>query len=239
MKNSKLERIRRDIIKSGIPLEVEVSSILQQNKWFVLNQFPYVDKIEKKVRPIDVVSFRTAERVTPIMVLAIECKKGTDHPWTFYTTPKMDFWAGLATLISSLRKIAAKEMEVWQSPKSHLLDEDVRVATISYVPFGKKDDFFEAVNQVLRPLFSFSELMKDSKVKNIVTYPVIIYDGEIYEISVGDKDLAIKPIDYLQFVAGGTPEKLQPTLVDVMRKNHFPNFLKRLDQEFHEISQAS
>jgi hypothetical protein len=85
----------REIEKSGFPLEIEISSILESQKWVVINNRPYRDSDEDEVRSIDVSAFHEStafdfKRYDPLAFspqLVIECKKSATHAWVFFSRP--------------------------------------------------------------------------------------------------------------------------------------------------------
>lgn len=89
-RNDFIERVKKDIKKSGLPLEIEVSSILKKFGWDIQNQAFYLDEQENKPRAIDIIASRfvavKSEYFTNYNTyLVIECKK-SQKPWLFYTT---------------------------------------------------------------------------------------------------------------------------------------------------------
>ncbi|MEM3641559.1 MAG: hypothetical protein QXH37_06540 [Candidatus Bathyarchaeia archaeon] len=71
-----------EIEKSGYPLEIEISSILESKDWYVINNRPYVDSDEGKLRSIDISAFHATafdfEKYDPLTFspnLVVECKK--------------------------------------------------------------------------------------------------------------------------------------------------------------------
>ena len=92
-KKSEIERVKEEIMKSGLPLEIEISEILKQNGWSVDNQSHYFDEQHEKARQIDIIatkSFRskTSQFFDEISIkLIIECKKSS-KPWLFYAVEK-------------------------------------------------------------------------------------------------------------------------------------------------------
>jgi len=86
-RNDLIERVKEDIQKSGFPLEIEVSSILNKFGWEVQNQAFYLDEQEKKSRAIDIIASKfvavKSESFTNYNTyLVIECKK-SQKPWLF------------------------------------------------------------------------------------------------------------------------------------------------------------
>jgi hypothetical protein len=92
------EFLREEIRKSGFPLEIEVSSILESIQWDVLNNQPFRDPDEGALRSIDVFAFprQTAveySKYEPIGFspkIILECKKSNSHAWVFFTRRNED-----------------------------------------------------------------------------------------------------------------------------------------------------
>jgi len=217
-----IDALRKDILKSGIPLEIEVSQVFQKHSWKTANQFPYFDEKEKKIRAVDVVA-------TKNIALVFECKKSTDHPWAFYTAPKSHPWPELIVKGGVIRTSKGAEVPPTTFPHSHILDAKIKAGMISYTPFGKKDDFFEAKNQVLNGLFYVSPKKEDGA-PGFPTYPVIVFDGEMYEFYLDNGKLRIAPIVYLQFIAS-SPISRGDYLIDVLRKSYLLKFLEIVNHE--------
>ena len=222
MQEKKIDKLKEDILKSGILLEVEVSQLLQNDGWLTANQFPYFDERMEKIRAVDVIA-------TKGICLIIECKKATDHPWIFYTASKSDPWPNVILKEGRIKTSTGKEVPPSSFPKSHLLDMNIRAGMIAYVPFQKKDDFFEAKNQVLNALFYTNPKMETEEL-GFPIYPVIVFDGEMYDFFLDKGELLMKPTDYLHFIAS-SPISREEFLIDVVRKTYLPNFLKVSNQE--------
>ena len=87
--------LTEEIKKSGFPLEIEVSSILENQQWVILNNQPFRDPDEDELRSVDILSFHgpTAYERLDILPfgfsprLTIECKKSSSHAWIFFTRP--------------------------------------------------------------------------------------------------------------------------------------------------------
>ena len=240
MKDDKINIVKKDILKSGIPLEIEISSLLRRNGWFVVHQAAYLDKDREVVRNIDILAIRMHVinlKKIKSLALVIECKK-SEKPWTFYTQPKSsDFYVGLVTAIESLRKLFASKQDMGGLgnvqvliEKSHFADMNIKVGTISYVPFAQKDDFFEAREQVTKALAYFRKQWELHLI-----YPVVIFDGEIYEFDIHEKEVKIEPIEYLQFIGVEKEKTLAPCLIDVVRRTYFAEFLKLINEEFDHL----
>jgi len=90
------EFLSEEIEKSGFPLEIEVSSILENQNWIVLNNQPFRDPDEEELRSVDILAFHgptVYERPENLPFgfsprLIIECKKSSSHAWVFFTRPQ-------------------------------------------------------------------------------------------------------------------------------------------------------
>lgn len=85
-----------EIKKSGFPLEIQVSSILEDEKWVVINNQPFRDPDEDELRSVDILAFHEPTTYDHTMHepfgfsphLVIECKKSISHAWIFFTRPE-------------------------------------------------------------------------------------------------------------------------------------------------------
>jgi len=97
MKSEKQKRTLEDHIiekikKSGYPLEIEVSNLLDTKHYVVFNSQYYFDVEEKMGRDLDIYAMPFAfekpdKKFLPLKMrteLAIECKKSETHAWVFY-----------------------------------------------------------------------------------------------------------------------------------------------------------
>lgn len=90
-------KVKKAIEASGLPTEITATKILTDYGWRVQNEYPYVDRENKRVRTLDIKATATFSKnkgnnPKPIVdyfkdanicELYIECKK-SDKPWVFY-----------------------------------------------------------------------------------------------------------------------------------------------------------
>jgi len=87
------------IKKSGYPLEIEVSNLLDRDNYYVSNTHYYFDAETNEGRDIDIYGvpismpiLELGEKLAPLGLrteLAIECKKSESYAWFFYTRPRL------------------------------------------------------------------------------------------------------------------------------------------------------
>lgn len=218
----KIDNIRKAILCTGFQTEIRVSQLLQNEGWFVINQAPYFDSKENDYRFIDVFALKKGG------CLAIECKKTLKgHPWVFFTQSKNDQWPMTATWLSQLGGPLNKEGVRYPS-NSHWLNPSVRVGTVFSGPFDKKNgkqnrsEFLVAMKQIQSIMVHFFAA------QSMTTYPVVVFDGDIYEFS--NQEIDLKPINHLQYIHAQLKDGvIWPFLVDVVTLGHFPEFIKTVN----------
>ena len=87
-----VEHLRRALLKTGYPLEIEVSSVLDKDWEGVINTDTYYDRDESKLRDIDIVAYknliiRSQPLLSTVASLVVECKKDENFAWVFFSRP--------------------------------------------------------------------------------------------------------------------------------------------------------
>jgi hypothetical protein len=246
----KIKKIREYILKSGFPLEIEIGNILRKNGWLVGNQWPYVDKESKKIRPVDVLAMKLQFQ-PPILgvVLLIECKKSLKHDWVFHTQEReKEFLPVLGTLGDFLKKIysvpladelaklTAADIKASKLTDLHLLNNSIKIGVFNIIPSSKdKDDFYEAIKQITSALESMRETAKST---SAIVFPTIVFDGEMFEFYQENSETKIQPINHLLFMTfSEAPSGMFPCLVDVVRKTYFSEFLRMMERDFYILTE--
>jgi len=271
--HTKEDYIREQILKSGFPLEIETYSILEQNNWMAFANDYYFDEDEKKEREIDLTAvpfpefdnkFNIINRVEPFSLdieLAIECKKIDTHAWVFFTWPSTSglFYSGQTLDFMQIRTndFESSLFDVILSPPDtggllHYSKFD-RLAR-SYVEVkiegqdGGRKDIFTACNQLTKFIaYSFQRrvdrLAKDPDHVMIMVFPVIVFDGDLYEATLGEtgniilsrrKHILLARHSKLSFA--GTDER--SFLIDVVAKGYFEDYLKAVRLDIRNIEQS-
>ena len=245
---AKIEKIRKYIMKSGFPAEIEIGNILRKNYWIVVNQLPYTDATTGKLRTIDVSAFKPS----PIPKMGgfqifVECKKSDKHDWVFHTQHKTaEFLPATLTVIELFKTIGhpavrdkvteiAKEYtigdflsrraseSIGSLVKLHNFDEAIRLGIMHVIP-DNNDDFLEAKQQIM------SAMKGIDKTKNtFIKFPVIVFDGEIYEFYQVNEEMKVLPTNHLQFVL--YDGDMLACTIDIVRKSYFQEFVKILEND--------
>lgn len=256
-------RVKKEIQKTGLPTEIRATEALNKEGWTIFNEYPYLDMDENKIRTLDIVANKVflkvnAKKETEFDFgchLYIECKKADKHSWVFFTqtAPLPFIWLSIDQLSYDVingtfnRVIEAceesnKGLTVERTGMSVFSRIPVRLESLSYKialsqqpVFGERNDFYEALMQVLKTLTDRernAESGKDSKIRvEDVVIPIIIFDGLLFECFFENEELKISKIEYTRYLAHGLPNQRLPTLIDVMTAEYFPTYLKKLSEE--------
>lgn len=242
----RIKKVRERILKSGFPLEIEIGNILRKGGWLVGNQWPYKDKVTKKIRLIDILAMRFSLQPPRLAIsLLVECKKRAKGEWIFHTQEKeKEFLPLLGTLFDFLNKISGTTFgetvtdltpdEIMASNFSglHLLDKTIRIGVFCIPPSKAKDDFHEAKMQIISAL----EGMKNS-LKPFIVFPTIVLDGAIFEYYQENGETRIMPINHVQFISFiPESEGMYPCMIDVVRKDYFNKFLRIINRDFYILT---
>lgn len=258
--NDEKEKIIKDLEKTGFPLEIKVTSILETCGWVVHNQEGYLDPDDNKWRTIDIAARKWLDLPKSSaydrlhVSLVIECKKSV-RPWVFYVREKK----GMRTF----RPIAAfgvlkQESSPWLHPlhltkwtdclHSHSSDFE-NVAVIPYEAFshGERQNIFKATNQVIKALdyemerARRSHAMAEAKEKTsgkafmkllLIFYPLIIFDGNLYELTYHKGKPRLSPCEFVQYlVSYESPTIKDLFVIDTLKADFLEKYVRILDKE--------
>lgn len=167
--NREKDSILKDLEKSGYPLEIKATLILESNGWSVLNQEGYLDIETGKWRTINILAHKNFEIPDSLayerlhLSLVVECKK-SDEPWIFFTRDKKGLRTFHPIAAWGLIKVESKpllhplQFEKVTDYFHYYFPEFEKIGIIPYEPFIKKEKgegksiIFEAKNQVLKSL---------------------------------------------------------------------------------------
>jgi len=251
----KLEYIKSIIAKTGYPLEIQISSMLDSCWDSVTNTDSYFDREEQKLRDIDIVTTsRFIEKeynVTLQTGLVIECKKTKNYAWVFFTRPfNFDPVEVTGQYLDSLQCVTRK-----LEKNDYLCDllnftkgvhyRNFNRVSVAYSEFlldqseldknsRNKREIFEAQKQVKKYLDCQTEqfIKYSNEDKSIIAhfyFPCIVFDGDLYEAIVTEEGLELKEVEHLLLSTNyKSPFAIfeQIVLIDIVKKEYFDRYLK-------------
>jgi len=259
-----IEHLEKEIQKTGYPVEMEISTVLDEGNWLVDWNNYYYDADMNVARELDI-------RATPYKpekdkqkeeifsfypFLAIECKKSESNAWVFFKRKMKLGTFGFEG--QYLDYITAWNIQEWFSPiyatllgnlhyyKSREFSRAYKQIKLQKDRASSKDEIFEAINQLVKYLSyeieNYVDLYKGGKMKimsNIFYFPIIVFDGKLYEAVLNDGQLGLKKVNHTTFLTFYRPRHAPgrlPFLMDVVQRNHFPKFLRLIEKEIELIS---
>jgi hypothetical protein len=253
------KHIAEEILKTGYPLEVTVSDILETD-WIVINNETYLDVDENKTREIDVTAVHLSEvhQFTPVSRrrhgalyvgtrLAVECKKSDTHAWVFFTRPEpLSIEIGDGQTLDFLKFISRGNkgfLDGLRLPSLHYQKMRRVARTYAEVKFeghsSGKSEIFEASNQLMK--YAAYEIEgvgkrvspRSSNPDIHFHFLAIVFDGRLYEAIVegGKLRLARREHILLNSRRHLKTGEYQEYMIDVVTAKGFPHYLKDLNND--------
>jgi hypothetical protein len=244
--NDGLKKIVED---SGHPVSLRASTILHRKGWYVRNSPRYSSKTEIDVlKEIDIVSRKKSNLFKDANCeLIIECKKQKD-PWIFFIQNKKN--DNIFTL--NVNFAGFYEGYVDDSRESELLFQKhfyyKRDLCTYFIVGGKNPEkggpgatIDRAISQVYNAI-KFYLSQGYNEVPEFY-YPIIVFDGEMFEASYPDGQLEIKPTNHVNLyfeVELGKPEFSEtvkssvfllskPYVINIVKLSYLEQFLDEID----------
>lgn len=154
--DSKIEAIKKQILKSGFPLQMEISSILRKRGYETSNGVYFFDQDEKKAREFDIEAVLPDDAIFPPEfdienswffhpLVLIECKKSNVYSWIFFRSEPIGSWFDIGHSIDVL----TEELGYLKSACGRVLsntgflhyykDSMIVVSAYQQVKLGKRD----------------------------------------------------------------------------------------------------
>jgi len=255
--------LKKEIRKTGYPLEIEISSLLDNVWQDVVNTDTYYDKDEGKLRDIDIHAFDVlvSKKVLPIALhtgLVIECKKDEDFAWVFFSRPFEFNIEDIDGQYVDEVQTLTKNTENYQImdiilEKTNLHYKSIQRKAVTYNEFylkgkkasyaKKKREIFEAQNQLKKYIACLIEqMMKASPQFSVypieLYFPCIVFDGVMYEAIVKNGGLELEEAKHLVLrTLRRSPYSVfeKSLLIDVVQKSYFKDYLKLVRKDVTSI----
>jgi len=261
------EKIREGLIKSGFPLEMKVSRILNENEWTHDVGRLYNDFETGKVREIDLSAEKTIRGIS--IQLEIACKKSTERQLLLYAPQNRRdvMYRYYFKMFPTLKHSSGKSVRSMKIRKNVLdafqqlpvLSDSSPMANKLIVASGNKitEDNVKYLSDfnglVKHSIITGSNGLLDTEYRVIYLY-LMIFEGGIFQVTPDDKeDFAVTPCEYGRIlyepdVKYGSIEDaaLHQTahdfgstfIIEVMTPEYLKKYLERLNKEINSIDAA-
>lgn|GEM_PF-4752565 len=237
------EHVRKEVLKTGFPLELEIFSILTSGPWVVTAQDYFHDTDENKSRYIDLAAMdmpvldehgNITNSLEPIRLnwnLSIECKKSSRN-WVFF--PVDDYYIDTSGL-----GINTKIME---GPGfGHYDPKKYKIASIYTVLDGGKDEIFEAVMQLVKhvsysknKIWERTKLLSESRYSMNLWFPIIVLDGKMWNVLTKNGQIAEiieSKHTILKMQYGSSNAEEEGFAIDVVQRSNFRELMNIITKD--------
>ncbi len=260
MNNEELiKKIEKEIEKTGYPLEIEASEILESMGWLVVNQEGYLDIDFNKWRTIDICAYKRIDIPNNLFYktlhisLIIECKKSENKAWVFFVKKKDGNIFEPLCRFGLIKSSSSPHLhELWWEKLNDIfhyennencafLGHELSIKNDNNKKLsneGGKDRLFESTQQVIKALLYQEKFLnkgiKSGLVKNIffIRYPVIVFDGNLFVYNYKSRD--IKETSYVQYYRSYiSPNTFRKKLffIEVVKKDFLLKYLEMINEE--------
>lgn len=241
------EKIKKELLKSGFPLQILCQRCLLEHDWDILEASEYYISDTDIKKGIDITGISTdkLDNVTDIdYELFIECKKSEDNPWVFFRENNP-----INTILSSY--ICAAH-EKWPDPcyAKGLHFEKVPSSSIYTMAFKKNrgNQIYEAISSVLLAYHLRQDFLRkhwqSEERENIaistiiVSFITILFDGKLYLADLEENGtLELTETGSLIYQYKETKAtRCYSYSIDIVNKDYFPSYLEGLNKDRKLIS---
>ena len=241
------DKIKKELLKSGFPLEVFCQRTLVNNKWTVYGpqEISINDDITKEIDILALTYYRTGRNSQIVFTLHLECKKNRENPWVFFKENKshndfllveyvnLDF-SLISHKISRVPRFPISEMKEHHfrsTPSSSIYTMAFKIGT---------NQIYEAVSSVISSAQFLSEFRqkhrKDRNSKNIIIsvyYLTIVFDGKLYIADVvGSDNVELSETQHLIYYHQKAEfPKHKHYNIEIVTRDYFDTYLKILNKD--------
>jgi hypothetical protein len=243
--------IAKEIKKSGFPLEIFSSLILEKADWNVTRHLLYFNELRSIYNEIDIYASKQSKRagfggsrLQVLEVLVIECKKQEEKPWVFFEQERLN--SNFSTLVV-VPKDSCVLFEKGFINHYYYNRKPCSYHFPTFVSSGKPDVILDTINHVIDAvnyvcLMSTNLMTKYNVRWEQIYYPVIIFDGKLYSAKIEtDESITTTESNHLQLRverALKEPEISEMSIkevhynisrsyiIDIVRKDFLSEFLK-------------
>jgi hypothetical protein len=259
------EHLMEEIKKTGYPLEIRVSSVLDKGWDSVINQDTFVDRRTMELREIDICASKKATRIGNLALetfLVIECKKSDAFYWVFFTRPydfDIDDVTGQYVDEAQMAARNTERLEIMKmilkNTSLHYETKKTVAVTFNAFKMGKvehaRGQFRESqneINEAREQLKTYLDWAIDQDVRDWVStlpytiemyFPCIVFRGSLFEAEVlGNDDIRLNPVKHLILSnLYKSPYAIyeKNVLIDVVREDYFYEYEKLVQEDIKNL----
>lgn len=245
------DKIKKELLKSGFPLQIFCLRCLLEKDWYILQSSEYYISENEAKKQIDVIGIygedSPPEDTYLNYELHVECKKSVDNPWVFFKDeyPNID--------LEVLVDYESVETVEWGTDIAHTIKDlhfnNAPTSSIYTMAFRKgTNQIYDAFSSVLYSYQFRSDFLKRHREKRqrqgmrqngiIVSFLTILFDGKLYLADVGkDDNINLVETNNIIYCQRETRfPRFKSYTIDVVTRDYFPNYLDILNKDRELIS---
>jgi hypothetical protein len=239
-------KIESDIRKSGFPLEMFVLNVCSSKKTGRMPSVRY--EYRDQLREIDLLTFfeTIAASHHTKTALIIECKKSSEKPWVFFSTPAYRF-DNVASFIKynsefdvyfRKRGLVPLLAQIYPGLKlGHYSDRSVPRCVSYYEAFrstSAPSEIYRAIDSVITYL-NYHRASRIQRSEEFGTFsefyvPIIVVEGNLFEAKVELDKVRVCARPHLQL---RTFHREDLYIIDIVSRDHFQQFFDQVS-DFHD-----
>lgn len=232
-----LDKIKKAIEKTGYPLELRISQLLQNAGYHVANNLYYVDKDEGKGREIDLRALKHygfhGEGMKSVRhCLLLECKKSSGKPWVIFTSPETPYDLDIRGLQYAG---AGFPGDFGDLKRFHPFWKPKRRGRSYFVVYnndsGSTKIYKALTNAVKAAIAAREEGFGTSTTDSCFYYPLVVLDGNLYEAYLNLGEIKVEEVNSVMtsFFYQSQKYKQEKFVVPVITESALSDFLSDMD----------
>lgn len=251
MSDKKLEdKILEEVKKTGFPLELRISQLLQDNRYYVANNLYFLDRDEGKGREVDLRALKNFEcqRGGKVLkwvrhCLILECKKSSEKPWVILTSPTTSYDGGVAELecegfnpLDMQDNIDIYMEYLYELDRIHPFSKYERRGRSYFEAFknlGSGSVIFSALTTAVKAAIAGREdKFGASDNSACYYYPMVVFDGRLFEAYLHSGKIQVQEVDsvMISFFYQSRQYEKEQFIVPVLTEGALKDFLLSLDK---------
>ncbi len=247
MSQNMIDKVSKEIEKTGFPLELRVAEFLNAKGYLVAHSIFYVDEDESKSREVDLRVLKNYEIKIKNRVLwvrfcfLIECKKCQNKPWVFLSSNKTPFDIDYNKVPFLPNRNFLGKVDFDRIKVHHPFAKYKKVARSYFEAFKnneRSENIFKALTTVVKAtLFTMKKGFVYDKTSICFYYPLIILDGRLFQGTLSNGKIEVEEVNsvLVSFLYESSTLKEGKFSIPVLKETEIYDFFCNLDKTLNII----
>jgi len=242
MNDKLIAKIRKEVGKTGFPLELRIADFLNSRSYHVAHSIYYIDEDEKKSREVDLRVLKNFEihEINNKKVKAwvrhcfcIECKK-SKNPWVFLSSPKNSYDPDYDKIPNLPKREFLEKSHLDIIKKKHPMGNTNSVGRSYFEAFKcSSQGIFKAITTAVKStLYNIDKEFASGDLSICYYYPLIILEGDLFQCVLNNKRLEIEKVDsvFLSFLYESKNRENSKFIIPIISESEVQKFFSKMDK---------